>query len=146
MAICSRIWKMPVRGGAAVQVTHTAGTRAIESRDGRDLYYVAAVERPSSLWRTPVGGGAPVKLLDGVVSGNFDVVDGGIYYIDRVPGEGGVLSAGRPTSEIRLRYVDFETQQSTTVSHNLGAVGFGLTASHDGRMCSSRAPIQRLPS
>jgi hypothetical protein len=59
------------------------GALPIESHDGRDLYYVEAVERPSSLWRLPLTGGAAVKVLDGVVLGNFDVVEGGIYYIDR---------------------------------------------------------------
>ena len=85
----SRIWKMPASGGAAVQVTTNAGSIAIESYDGRHLYYVSATDRPSSVWRLPLAGGAPVKVLDGVVLGNFDVVDGGIYYIDRVPGEAG---------------------------------------------------------
>ncbi len=42
-----RVWKIPVSGGAAVQVTKDAGTFAIESHDGRDLYYVEAADRPS---------------------------------------------------------------------------------------------------
>ena len=35
----SRIWKMPVGGGDPVQVTKNTATLAIESRDGRYLYY-----------------------------------------------------------------------------------------------------------
>jgi hypothetical protein len=31
-----------------------------------------------------VTGGVPVKIVDEVLPGNFDVVDGGAYYIDRV--------------------------------------------------------------
>ena len=84
-----RIWKTPVAGGDPVRVTTDAGTLAIESYDGRDLFYVEAAERPSALWRVPLAGGVPVKVVDGVVFGNFDVIEGGIYYIDRVAGEAG---------------------------------------------------------
>jgi Tol biopolymer transport system component len=129
----SRIWKMPASGGAAVQVTNSVGAIAIESPDGRDLYYIEGAERSSPLWRFPLAGGAPVKLLDGVVLGNFDVVEGGIYYIDRVSGEAGAFFTDRPTGETRLQYFDFFTRRSTTVAHNLGSVGAGLSASRDGR-------------
>jgi hypothetical protein len=90
---------------------------------------------------TPVNGGQgpqprtedPVKVLDGVVLGNFDVTDGGIYYIDRVSGEAGVYFTDRPSGETRLQYFDFATGQSKTVARNLGTVSFGLSASRDGR-------------
>lgn len=129
----ARIWKIPASGGAAVQVTNTAGALAIESHDGRDLYYVEAAERPSSLWRLPLAGGAPVKLLTGVVLGNFDVVEGGIYYIDLASGGAGVSGTDRRGGETRLQYFDFATRRSTTVAHKLGTVGYGLSASRDGR-------------
>ena len=127
------IWKMPASGGSAVQVTKSLGTLAIESHDGRDLYYVERVERPSAVWRLSLYGGPPVKVLDGVVLGNFDVVEGGIYYIDRLSGEAGVQSTNRPSGEARLKYFAFATGQSTIVARNLGTVGFGLSASSDGR-------------
>ena len=50
-------------------------------------YYVDAAERSSGLWRQPLAGGAPTKIVDGVINGAFDVVERGIYYIDRVAGE-----------------------------------------------------------
>ena len=52
-----------------------------------DLFYVDNVNGPGSVWRLPQGGGPAVKVVEGVVLGNFDVVDGGLYYIDRVSGE-----------------------------------------------------------
>jgi serine/threonine protein kinase len=128
-----RIWKIPVSGGAAVQVTNDVGAIAIESPDGRDLYYVEAADRPSSVWRVPLTGGGRVKVLDGVVFGNFDVLEGGIYYIDRVSGETGGFYTDRPVGETRLQYFDFSTRRSTTVAHSLGAMGPGLSASRDGR-------------
>ncbi len=129
----SRIWKMPASGGAAVQVTNNAAALGIESADGRDLYYIDRIDRPSAMWRQPVSGGAPVKVLDGVVSGSFDVVEGGIYYIDRVSPETGEHFTDRPSGDTRLQYFDFRTSGTTTVARNLGTVGFGLSASRDGR-------------
>ena len=35
----SEIWKIPADGGTAVQVTRSGGFYAVESEDGRDLYY-----------------------------------------------------------------------------------------------------------
>jgi Tol biopolymer transport system component len=128
-----RIWKMPALGGTAVQLTNNIGGLAIESQDGRDLYYVETVERSSSLWRLPLAGGAAVKVLDGVALGNFDVVERGIYFIERVAGEAGIFFSDRPAGETRLQYFDFSTRRLTTVAHNLGTVGFGLSASRDGR-------------
>ena len=128
----SRIWKMPASGGAPIQVTDNAGALAIESYRG-DLYYVDFVGRPGAVWRLPSGGGGAVKVLDGVVLGNFDVVEGGLYYIDRVSGEAGAFFTDRPGGETRLRYFDFSTSRSTIVARHLGSVGFGLSASRDGR-------------
>ena len=127
-----RVWKMPLGGGAAVPVTPNRGRLAIESWDGRDLYYVSAVERTSSVWRMPVAGGEPVKVLDGVLSGSFDVVDGGIYFIELVSGNRGNFWTDRP-GETRLRYYDFGSRQLSTVAEDLGWAGFGVVASRDGR-------------
>jgi Tol biopolymer transport system component/tRNA A-37 threonylcarbamoyl transferase component Bud32 len=117
------IWKIPVSGGTAVQVSTKLGLLAIESTDGAYVYHVegGTAGSPGPLWRLPVNGGEPVKLLDGVVSNSFDVIDSGIYYMEQVPGE---------TS---LRYFDFATRESRLVARNLGAVAAGLASSRDGR-------------
>jgi hypothetical protein len=77
--------------------------------------------------------GVPLKILEGVVLGNFEVLEGGIYYIDRSSGEGGFYSIDGPSGETRLEYFDFATRRSTTVARNLGNVDVGLTVSPDGR-------------
>ena len=64
--------------------------RPLESPDGAYLYYVQTMDTPGPLWRVPASGGVPVKVLEGVVLGNFVVLEGGIYYIDRPSGEGGI--------------------------------------------------------
>jgi len=116
-----RIWKIPASGGEAIQVTPNRGHVAFESPDGAYLYYNQTMDRPSPLWRLPTSSGVPVKVLEGVVLGNFVVREGGIYYIDR------------PSGETRLQYFDFATRRSTTVARNLGNVDIGFTASPDGR-------------
>ena len=77
---------MPVAGGPPVRVTQIPHIVPIESPDGRDLYFVYGGGPASALWRMPAAGGTPVKVLDGVLFGNFDVVHGGIYYLERVSG------------------------------------------------------------
>jgi Tol biopolymer transport system component len=131
----TRIWKMPVTGGPPEPVTSDPGFVPIESPDGRHLYYVSAADRPSPLWRVPVAGGAPVKLFDGVLFGNFDVADDGIYYLERVSSARQAdLQPGRPgASELRLQYYDLSNGRSTTIAMDLGMAGHGLTVSRDGR-------------
>ncbi len=72
----ARIWKMAATGGAPVQVTDAAGAIAIESYSG-ELYYVDTTNGPGTVWRLPPIRGAPIKVVEGVVLGNFDVVERG---------------------------------------------------------------------
>jgi hypothetical protein len=129
----TQIWKIPVSGGDAVQVTSNVGLAAFESPDGAYLYYTQTLDTPSPLWRLPTSGGQPVKMLEGVVLVNFVVLEGGIYYIDRSSGEGGLNYIDRPSGETRLQYFDLATRRSITMARNLGNVDVGLTASPDGR-------------
>jgi Tol biopolymer transport system component/DNA-binding winged helix-turn-helix (wHTH) protein len=126
------LWKVPVSGGDVVQVTNTVAYRAQESPDRAYVYYVEIIDRPSPLWRVPASGGIPEKIVEGVVLGNFEVLEGGIYYIDRPSGEGGFYAIDGPSGEARLQYFDFAIRRSTTVVGNLGNVDVGFTVSPDG--------------
>jgi dipeptidyl aminopeptidase/acylaminoacyl peptidase len=127
-----RIRKIPVSGGESLEVTNIPGTLSIEASDGA-LYFLETAPQPSALWRLPAGGGAPTQVLDGVVNTAFDVVERGIYFMDRVAGETSGLWFDRQTGRTRLRYFDFETRRITTVVDDLGPVTLGLSASRDGR-------------
>ncbi|HJU63274.1 MAG TPA: protein kinase, partial [Candidatus Binatia bacterium] len=85
----NHIWKVPVSGGDAVQVTNSVGYAPSESPDGASIYYVQTMDTPSPLWRVSIFGGEPVKVLEGVVLGNFVLRERGIYYIERPSGEEG---------------------------------------------------------
>lgn len=66
-----QIWKMPSDGsGVARQVTTTGGMVAIESADGRWLYFTRYGE--SGIWRSPMSGGPERKIFDGPPTGNMN--------------------------------------------------------------------------
>ena len=98
-----RIQKIPVSGGTPVDITDTPGAVSIESYGGGDLYFLETAPRPSALWRLPLAGGAPTKVLEGVVNSAFDVVERGIYYMDRVDGQTGGYWSERQTGKTRLQ-------------------------------------------
>jgi hypothetical protein len=125
---------MPASGGAAIPLTDFVGYMPLESPDGAYLYYVQTVFTAGPLWRVPAFGGLPVKVLEGVVLGNFAVLEKGIYYIERPAGEAAFYWIDRPTGETRLQYFDFATGRSTTVARKLGTVDTPLTVSPDGRV------------
>jgi dipeptidyl aminopeptidase/acylaminoacyl peptidase len=120
------IWKVPAAGGPAVQVSERTGSWAIESPNGKTVYFVDSFDssKPGNLWGVPVGGGPAVKITEGVSGSAFDVIDAGAYYIDRA------------AVDARLLYFDFASGKTITVSGKLGnAPGVaGLTVSRDGRL------------
>ncbi|MBI3210866.1 MAG: PD40 domain-containing protein [Candidatus Solibacter usitatus] len=129
-----QIWKVAVSGGVPVQMTKNGGYASIESPDGLYLYYNQTMGTPGPLWRIPVSGGVPpVKVVDGVILAAFAVLDGGVYYLDRLSGEGGIYSIYRPAGEVRLRFFNLATSRSTIVAHHLGNVEPCLSVSSDGR-------------
>jgi hypothetical protein len=114
------IWKMPVLGGDAIQVTGNGAVAGMESVDGKHFYYRQLSGGSGPLWRIPAFGGQPLRLLDGMF--DFFVIQQGIYYIDR------------QREESSLRFLSFANGKSRLVARNLGNVRRGLTASADGRM------------
>jgi Tol biopolymer transport system component/predicted Ser/Thr protein kinase len=84
-----QVWKMPSSGGEAVPVTRKGGYAALESPDGKWLYY-SKIFFGSSLWKVPVQGGEETQVVDSLSSyGSFAVVDEGIYFISRPDRTGG---------------------------------------------------------
>jgi Tol biopolymer transport system component/DNA-binding winged helix-turn-helix (wHTH) protein len=88
----AEIWKIRTGGGSETQVTTSGGFTAVESIDGKDLYYVT--ESGGELRKMPVGGGPATKMLDLVRGRLFTVTQKGIYF-----------AGGAPAPE--LRYLDF---------------------------------------
>ena len=60
-------------------MTRTGGFYAVESEDGRDLYYSKSVA--SGIWRVPSGGGEESEVVKGpVVWGDWALTRRGLYY------------------------------------------------------------------
>jgi Tol biopolymer transport system component len=74
------IWRMPPQGGAAEQITHGGGYKAIESPDARTLYYTKSSE-DGPLYAQPLDGSEERQVLPEVAMRGFDVVEDGIYYL-----------------------------------------------------------------
>ena len=114
------VWKIRIAGGPPMQVTHNGGFEAIESEDGRELYYTRA-EGAGGLWRMPVEGGAEQKVVESVFISNIDVAKHGIYFMQQ------------SDADIQLRFLDPTTGKLTTVSRLGRFVNLGLTVSPDER-------------
>jgi Tol biopolymer transport system component len=75
------IWKMPSKGGDAVQLTRNGGDEAQESPDGKMIYYSKGWPNTLSVWRIPVEGGTEVNVLDSVDTGSgWTLGPEGIYF------------------------------------------------------------------
>jgi Tol biopolymer transport system component/DNA-binding winged helix-turn-helix (wHTH) protein len=100
------IWKAPVAGGEAQQVTKQGGFAAFESPDGKYLYY--AKLDVAGLWRIPVEGGQESLVLDQLKPrewGYWAVADDGIYFIN---------SESKPHATIE--FFTFATSRVTSIA------------------------------
>lgn len=110
------IWKTPAAGGDAVQVTEQRGTFAIESLDGRTLYFT----KPEGLWSVPVLGGDPEIIVEGDMSGDsLGVARDGIY-----------MARQRRT---QLDFFDFQSKAVSTLFEPQQPTYAGLSVSPDGQ-------------
>jgi Tol biopolymer transport system component/DNA-binding winged helix-turn-helix (wHTH) protein len=78
----SQIWKLPVAGGSAVQVTRQGGFEGFESTDGKFFYFAKGRNIPG-LWRVPTEGGEETPILDHHRAGYWRywaIVEQGIYF------------------------------------------------------------------
>jgi Tol biopolymer transport system component len=101
-----QIWKMPIGGGPAVQVTRGGGHAAAESWDGRFVYYSHA---DGEIWRVPVGGGQETPVVRALHEpADWDLSSTGIYYADEV------------AKAFTIRYLDFESGRTETLFRREG--------------------------
>ena len=122
----SQIWKQRLGGGRPVQITEHGGSCALESYDGKTLYYTKDIE--DGLWRTSVGGGPETRVTAAPrisYGANWAVSETGLYVLES---EG----VPRPTIE----FYDFKTQRLVPVislEHSARPLYAGVHASRDGR-------------
>jgi Tol biopolymer transport system component/DNA-binding winged helix-turn-helix (wHTH) protein len=100
-----QLWKTPFQGGSPVQVTRNGGVYAIESDDGRFLYY-SKFEQPG-LWRMPLNGGEETRVLDqpaGSAWFDWALATTGIYFIN---------ASAEPNG--RIEFFDFASRKTTPI-------------------------------
>lgn len=113
---------MTAAGEDPVQLTTEGGWLAFEASDGASIYYIDNPVEGAAVWHMPISERKATKILEGIVWWNLDLIEKGLYYIDRAPG-----------GAARLRFFDFATRKSTTTAENLGNVRCCISASTDGR-------------
>jgi len=120
-----QIWKQPAEGGAAVQVTKSGGEQAIESADGKFVYW--AKRDVTGIWRVPVEGGAESQALNVSTESLWALTDQGIYFFD----------LEQPTG-FALKFYSFVTGKTTLLRQfpkgtRIDTLSTALTVSPDGR-------------
>jgi hypothetical protein len=118
-----QLWKVPFTGGSPIQVTTNGGVYAIESDDGRFLYYSKPF--PAGIWKMPLKGGEETQVLDqSVLWCDWVLTRTGIYFIDK---------DFKPNG--RIEFFDLGSRETTPIfSLEKPASDFGgLAISPDGR-------------
>ena len=130
-----QVWKVPTGGGTPVQVTHQGGHAALESLDGKMLYYAKNAWADPEIWQIPVQGGpeTPLPLVRPGTWASWQVVDGGILFVGPALGHQAVLS-----------FYDVNHQRSSILAV-LDRVPFWLGATTDGRTVAFDQPGQEQP-
>lgn len=77
-----QIWKIPVVGGTARQVTRKGGYEAVESRDGKAIYYIKRGEE--GIWTVPAAGGDEKLVVNRGEEGRWALGARGIYLFSRI--------------------------------------------------------------
>jgi serine/threonine protein kinase len=116
------VWKVPAVGGDAIQVTRNGGGTALESPDGKSLYYTKG-DFSGGLWKMVVGGGEERQVLPFVAWRAFSLIHEGIYFI---AGPGAVGKSS-------IQFLSFATGKVKTVALTSGLLVEGLAVSPDGR-------------
>ncbi len=116
------IWRVPSGGGRAEQVTRNGAYAAIESPDGKMLFYLKSAE--GILFAKPLDGGPERQVLDYVSHIAYVVVQDGVYYIGR----------SGDARKWPLRFFDFSTGASRLLTNIDGTLNSGLTISPDRKM------------
>ena len=122
------IWRLPVEGGEAFQVTHNGGVAPIESGDGKVIYYAKA-NGNTDVWKVPVSGGDETRVLGPTWVFWFAVVPDGIYFIDTDDQPYAAASSRKNL----LNFYRFATATTEKVADIKLNPATGLSVSPDGR-------------
>jgi Tol biopolymer transport system component len=114
-------WRIAFTGGPPEQITTNGGHTAVESVDGKVLYYTKG--EPSPIFEMPLANKRERQIIDYVFARAFAVVEDGIYYI------------GRRGDDRRhpLLFHQFATGRVKEITRLESVQNYGLTVSPDQR-------------
>jgi Tol biopolymer transport system component/DNA-binding winged helix-turn-helix (wHTH) protein len=117
-----QIWKIPMQGGAPVQLTRHGGISAVESSDGRYLYYSKFEE--GGVWRMAVQGREETQVLDIGGDGwpDWALSSKGIYFLK-------FSKLSHPT----IQFLSFATGKTHPVWTLEREPGWGIGVSSNGK-------------
>jgi Tol biopolymer transport system component len=117
-----QLWKVLLKGGPPVQITRNGGLFAVESADGRFLYY--SKYEAKGIWKVPLSGGEEQRVLDQAGEKewyNWALGRHGVYFLKH-RAKGGDLD-----------FFDFATGKTTVISTSDKQPGVGLALAADGK-------------
>jgi Tol biopolymer transport system component/DNA-binding winged helix-turn-helix (wHTH) protein len=117
-----QLWKVPLKGGPPVQITRNGGLFAVESADGRFLYY--SKFEAFGIWKIPLSGGVEEPVLDRA---------GGFEWYNWALGRSGVYFLQHRAKGGDLNFFDFATGKTTTILTSDKQPGVGFALSADGK-------------
>jgi len=117
-----QIWKLPMQGGTAVQITRHGGISAVESADGRYLYYSKFEQ--GGVWRMTIERRDEEQVLDVGGDGwpDWALTSQGIYFF-------AFAKFSHPT----IQFLDFASGKTHPVLTLERKPGWGLSVSSDGK-------------
>jgi Tol biopolymer transport system component len=87
----SQIWKVPSNGGDAIQITRQGGIYAIETFDGKSIYYTSG-DQPAVIRTTASNGGEEVEVIANVPGfSTIAMAKDGLYYLSSLTATGAQL-------------------------------------------------------
>jgi Tol biopolymer transport system component/DNA-binding winged helix-turn-helix (wHTH) protein len=125
-----QVWKVAVNGGDAVQVTRQGGHAALESVDGKFLYYSKSPDPEPEIWRLNFETGEEnlLSLVHPESWASWQAVKGGILFVGPSLGHQAVLS-----------FYDSAKDRTSTISV-LERTPFWLGATPDGKTVAFDQP------
>jgi Tol biopolymer transport system component len=115
------IWKVPAAGGNATRLTKNGGAMALESLDGKLLFY--SNNAAPGLWVLPLEGGAESQVLPSLYAlSSFAMTKKGICFVRRPP-----------DSEAVISYMRFSNRVTIDLASVKSRFGMGLAVSPDER-------------
>jgi Tol biopolymer transport system component len=118
-----RLYKMPSSGGPPTQLSNRDAFFPLESKNGRDLYFITLPE--FELWKTTREGNAETKLItDLAPEPAFAPAENGIYYIRRA----------KPKGNEELVFFRYSTREAERITAIAGNAAMGVAISPDERL------------